>query len=71
MPRSQSISPISPVLLERDSTADPPALVVVYGDTNSTLAATFVAAKLDVPVAHVEAGLQSFDRRMPKEITAS
>jgi UDP-N-acetylglucosamine 2-epimerase (non-hydrolysing) len=52
-----------PVMKDAD-----PDLVVVVGDVNSTMACTLVSIKLDVPVAHVEAGLRSFDRKMPEEI---
>jgi len=60
---ARMLAALAPILAEEE-----PDAVLVYGDTNSTLAAGLAAAQAGVPVAHVEAGMRSFDRRMPEEL---
>jgi UDP-N-acetylglucosamine 2-epimerase (non-hydrolysing)/UDP-GlcNAc3NAcA epimerase len=60
---ARMLAALEPVVAERR-----PDVVLVYGDTNSTLAGALCAAQLEVPVAHVEAGMRSYDRAMPEEV---
>src|SRR5581483_5666265 len=55
--------------LEPELSALAPGAVMVYGDTNTTLAAAIAAAHLQLPLIHVEAGMRSFDRSMPEEVS--
>jgi len=60
---ARMIAALAPLLAEQS-----PDAVLVYGDTNSTLAGALTAAQANIPVVHVEAGMRSFDRTMPEEL---
>ncbi len=68
--RDSTMSPIADIMLqfEKEIKRDRPDLVLVPGDVDSTFACAFVASRYNIPVAHIESGLRSFDKTMPEEI---
>jgi len=70
-PQGNSIQQIAHMIteLEKVFSLEKPHAIVVYGDTNSTIAAAIVAAHMNIPLVHIESGLRSFNRAMPEEVS--